>query len=254
MAMNEREYLQQLSRSTPDEIAAEVLHADEQHARVLEIYLGAEQYRRLQSIVQQGLSRGATPPPKRGNVVVLHGIMGNDLSEFGVGSPSLIWVQVLKLMAGGFAKLALDDQGNSVNDIRPSGIYLRYYGSLLISLNQEWNVRPFFYDWRRDIRFAAADLNTMLTTQFPNQPVHLVAHSMGGLVARTFIAKFPGTWNIAGKDGSRGNLIMLGTPNYGSFAIPRLLLGTNDVLRLVAKMDMTHSPRQLVEIAKTFTG
>ncbi len=253
-AMSEREYLQQLSRSTPEEIAAEILHADEQHARVMEIYFGSEQYSRLQSIAQQGLARGGAPQPKRGNVVVLHGIMGSDLSEYGVGSPSLLWVQVLKLISGAFTRLALDDQGNSANDIRASGIYLRYYGSLMVSLNQEWNVRPFFYDWRRDIRFAAADLNTMLTNQFPNQPVHLVAHSMGGLVARSFIAKFPGTWNVAGKDGSRGNLIMLGTPNYGSFSIPRLLLGTNDVLSLVAKMDISHSPRQLLDVAKTFTG
>jgi pimeloyl-ACP methyl ester carboxylesterase len=252
--MNEREYLQQLSRSTPEEIAAEILHADEEHARVLEIYFGAEQYGRLQSIAQQGLARGGTPAPKRGNVVVLHGIMGSDLAEYGVGSPTLIWVQVLKLIGGAFSRLALDDEGNSTNDIRSSGIYLRYYGSLMVSLNQEWNVRPFFYDWRRDIRFAAADLNTMLTSQFPNQPVHLVAHSMGGLVARAFIAKFPDTWNTAAKDGARGNLIMLGTPNYGSFAIPRLLLGTNDVLNLVAKIDLSHSPRQLLETAKTFTG
>ena len=252
--MNEREYLQQLSRSTPDEIAAEILHADERTSRVLEIYFGPDQYSRLQAIAQQSLSRGATPAPKRGNVVVLHGIMGSDLSEYGTASPSQIWVQVLKLISGGFASLALDDQGNSSNDIRSSGIYLRYYGALMVSLNQEWNVRPFFYDWRRDMRCAATDLNAMLTTQFPNQPVHLVAHSMGGLVARTFIARFPDRWSVAGKDGARGNLIMLGTPNYGSFAIPRLLLGTNDVLSLVAKMDLSHNPRQLLEIAKTFVG
>src|SRR5271165_2390638 len=220
MAMNEREYLQQLSRSTPDEIAGEILHADEQHARVLEIYFGSEQYGRLQSIAQRGLARGGTPAPKRGNVVVLHGIMGGELSEYGVGSPSLIWVQVLKLISGAFSRLALDDQGNSANDIRASGIYLRYYGSLMVSLNQEWNVRPFFYDWRRDVRFAAADLNTMLTTQFPNQPVHLVAHSMGGLVARTFIAKFSDTWNVAGKDGTRGNLIMLARRIMGRSRYP----------------------------------
>ncbi len=252
--MNEREYLQQLSRLTPDEIAAEILHADERHARVLQIYFGADQYARLQSIAQQGVSRGVAPAVKRGNVVVLHGIMGSELSRYGVGNPSLIWVQILKLISGGFTDLALDDSGNSPNDVRSSGIYLRYYGALLLSLNQEWNVKPFFFDWRRDIRFAAAGLNDMLTTQFPNQPVHLVAHSMGGLVARCFIAQFPNTWNVAAKDGTRGNLIMLGTPNYGSFSIPRLLLGTNDVLSLVAKMDLGHNPRQLLEIAKTFPG
>ncbi len=252
--MNEREYLQQLSRLTPDEIAAEILHADERQTRILQIYFGTDQFAYLQNLAKQQLVRGAEPAQKRGNVVVLHGIMGSDLSEYGVDKPTLIWVQVLKLIAGNFSKLALDDKGNSPNDIRSSGIYLRYYGSLLMSLNREWNVRPFFYDWRRDIRFAAADLNTMITTQFPNQPVHLVAHSMGGLVARAYITQFPKTWGIAGQDGMRANLVMLGTPNYGSFAISKLLFGTNDVLALVAKMDLSHGPHQLLETAKTFKG
>ena len=252
--MNEREYFQQLSRSTPDEIAAAVLHADEREARVLRVYLGSDQFDRIQAIGTRSLARGAGPVAKRGNVVVLHGIMGGELSEYGTGSPSLIWVQALNLIKGQFNKLILDSEGNSSNDVRQSGIYLRYYGSLLVSLNDEWNVRPFFYDWRRDIRFAATDLNAMLTTQFPNQPVHLVAHSMGGLVARAFMALYPDRWNVAGTDGSRGNLIMLGTPNYGSFAIPKLLLGTNDVLGLVAKIDLSHDSRQLLEVAKTFKG
>jgi pimeloyl-ACP methyl ester carboxylesterase len=252
--MNEIEYLQTLSKATPDELAAEVLHADERQARVLRIHLGSDQFERIQSLAMQGLARGGAVASKRGNVVVLHGIMGGELSEFGTGSPSLIWVQALGLIAGHFVRLALDAGGTSVNDVRQSGIYLRYYGSLLVSLHREWNVRPFFYDWRRDLRFAAADLNAMLSSQFPNQPVHLVAHSMGGLVARTFIAKFPERWNIADANGKRGNLIMLGTPNYGSFAVPRLLLGTNDVLSLIAKIDFTHDNRQILEVAKTFTG
>jgi pimeloyl-ACP methyl ester carboxylesterase len=254
MSFNEREYLRILSQSSPDDLASEVLHADERQARVLRIHLGPDQFDRIQSMASATLARGAAPLAKRGNVVVLHGIMGGELSEYGTASPSLIWVQVLSLIEGRFDKLILDASGNSPNDIRPSGIYLRFYGSLLVSLNREWNVRPFFYDWRRDLRSAADDLNRMLESQFPNQPVHLVAHSMGGLVARSFIARHPDRWNIPGPNGMRGNLIMLGVPNYGSFAVVRLLLGTNDILGMLAKIDMHHDSRQILEIAKTFTG
>jgi pimeloyl-ACP methyl ester carboxylesterase len=252
--MTEIEYLQKLSSLRPEEIAFEVLHADEQQGRILRIYLGAEQYERIRVLATQSITRGAEDQEKRGNVVALHGIMGGQLSEFGVGSPSLIWVQILKMIGGSFDRLLLGSDGKSLNDIRPSGIYLRFYGSLLVSLNQEWNVRPFFYDWRRDIRFAASDLNAMLISQFPGEPVHLVAHSMGGLVARAFIKSFPERWDVADADGKRGNLVMLGTPNYGSFAIPRLLLGTNDVLSTLAKIDLKHDMRQMVEVAKTFQG
>jgi pimeloyl-ACP methyl ester carboxylesterase len=252
--MNERDYLRRLSQATPDELADEILHADEIQARVLRIALGSDQFDRIRATATRTMVRGAALSQKRGNVVVLHGIMGGELTKYGPGAPSLIWMQVLRLIGGQFDKLALDTDGNSPSDIRQSGIYLRYYSSLLIGLNENWNVRPFYFDWRRDIRLAATDLNAMLSTQFPNQPVHLVAHSMGGLVARAFIAKYPDRWNVGGPDGMRANLVMLGTPNYGSFAIPRMLLGTNEVMNLVAKIDIHHDSTELLQIAKTFTG
>ena len=69
--MNEREYLQKLSRSTPDEITDEILHADEQQARVLQIYFGTDQFAYLQNLARQQLVRGGDQAPKKGNVVVL---------------------------------------------------------------------------------------------------------------------------------------------------------------------------------------
>src|SRR5262249_45560849 len=154
----------------------------------------------------------------RGNVVVLHGIMGAELSMFDGSGSSLIWVKALRLALGRFDRLALDPSGRSLHDVRATGIYLRYYASQLVSLSNEWNVRPFFYDWRRDIRIAADELFQSIITWFGSEDaVHLVAHSMGGLVARSYIVRHPDRWNKGGR------LVMLGTPNYGSFAVPRLL-------------------------------
>src|SRR5262249_7228597 len=139
----------------------------------------------------------------------------------------LIWVQVLHLLQGQFDRLGLDSNGLSLRDVRSTGMYMRFYGSQLASLSTNWNVRPFFFDWRRDIRVAADELNTNVTTWFgPEAPFHLIAHSMGGLVARCFIAKHADRWNKGGD--KAGRLVMLGTPNQGSFAIPRLLFGTNE--------------------------
>ena len=118
-----------------------------------------------------------------------------------------------------------------------------------MSLSREWNVRPFFFDWRVDIRKSADALAHNINTWFGSEsPVHLVAHSMGGLVSRSYMLRHPDRWNKGGR------LVMLGTPNYGSFAIPRLLFGANDILDMVAKLDLKHNARDLLHIAKTFPG
>ena len=175
--------------------------------------------------------------------------MGGELNTIEGDSQNLLWVQILRLIQGQFGKLALDAQGASEIDVRASGMYMRFYGSQLARLSQQWTVRPFYFDWRRDIRLAADELHTSINTWFgPDEPVHLVGHSMGGLVARSYIVKHKDRWDKGGR------LIMLGTPNYGSFAIPRLLFGTNDILAIVSKIDFAHDARDLLNTAKTFTG
>ena len=56
------------------------------------------------------------------------------------------------------------------------------------------------------------------------QPVRLLAHSMGGLVARTMQLECPQVWQrLMARDGAR--LLMLGTPNGGSWAPMQVLSG-----------------------------
>lgn len=255
MVPDERAFLQKLSHSAPEVLLQAALGADEQEERVLRIYLGNAQYEEILRIASTARAvRG--PADKLGNVVVLHGIMGGELTRFDSGdSQSLIWVQMLRLLQGQFDQLALNSEGLSVHDVRPSGIYLRFYGSQVARLSQDWNVRPYFYDWRQDIRLAADSLFQNINSWFgPEAPVHVIGHSMGGLVARSYIQRHAERWNKADNAGKRARLVMLGTPNYGSLAITRMLLGTNDVLNLVAKMDLSHSRRDLLNIAKTFVG
>ena len=222
--------------------------ADAQEERILRTYLGSAQFDTIHTLAVQGdVTRGGAA--SLGKVVVLHGIMGGELNTIEGDSQNLLWVQILRLIQGQFGKLALDAQGASEIDVRASGMYMRFYGSQLARLSQQWTVRPFYFDWRRDIRLAADELHTSINTWFgPDEPVHLVGHSMGGLVARSYIVKHKDRWDKGGR------LIMLGTPNYGSFAIPRLLFGTNDILAIVSKIDFAHDARDLLNTAKTFTG
>ena len=73
----------------------------------------------------------------------------------------------------------------------------------------------------------------------------LVAHSMGGLVARAALAS-------AG--GKITRLVMLGTPNYGSFAPVQVFRGTYDVVQKVATLDLRHNAEQLSNVFNTFPG
>jgi hypothetical protein len=69
---------------------------------------------------------------------------------------------------------------------------------------------------------------------------------------------YPERWrSLADADDSLrrgGRLLMLGTPNFGSFAIPQVLTGTNDSLRKLALFDVSHSGHDLTAIAQTFVG
>lgn len=97
------------------------------------------------------------------------------------------------------------------------------YGKISTYLKRRWRLRegenffPFPYDWRRDNRASARKLQRESSEWLvrwrasanPDAKLILIAHSMGGLVARYFIEALGG-W----KD--TRTLITLGTPFYGS--------------------------------------
>jgi pimeloyl-ACP methyl ester carboxylesterase len=120
-----------------------------------------------------------------------------------------------------------------------------------------WTVRAFWFDWRKDLDVAADALNAQLSAWFPDDaPIHIVAHSMGGLVARTFIKKYPGRWKKMWQDNGRagGRLIMLGTPNHGSFVIPQVITGLEGLVKKLALLDLRHSMHELLATLNSFVG
>jgi pimeloyl-ACP methyl ester carboxylesterase len=179
-------------------------------------------------------------------VYILPGIMGSHLSENG----NRIWLDILDMAMGKVANLRIDN-----NRVQPDALVGLAYANLVEYLSGTHEVIPFPYDWRLSIvdeaeRFAKA-LEAKLDET--DQPIRIVAHSMGGLVARAMIGQHPEIWEkITQRDGSR--FVMLGTPNRGSYQIPRLILGQEKTFRMLAMLDLRNSGKQLLEVISRFPG
>jgi hypothetical protein len=224
---NERAFIAKVEAADPKELAEILMHPTLEEERALRAHLGEERYQRMHSLaLKRKVSRSVTAKPN-GNVVVIHGIMGGELKVSSGGSGDLTWVNAFRILRGWLDRLRLSDDGRSDADpkfkVIASGIMKRYYGELILSLSQQWRVETFWFDWRKDLDLAADELNRQINGWFDNNaPVHIVAHSMGGLVARTFIKKYNSRWktmwDTKGNGKAGGRLVMLGTPNHGSFA------------------------------------
>jgi pimeloyl-ACP methyl ester carboxylesterase len=258
----EQELIHRLEAADALELARLIASATAEEERVLRLHLGDERFRRMrEQVVLNGLT--SRKRAARGNVVVLHGIMGAELSSYQPGDEDLLWLNFLRIIRGRLSRLRLSADG--VTDasagwtVRASGMLKKYYGELLLWLADGWAVKPFYFDWRKGLDLAAADLNDRILAWFgQGNPVHLVAHSMGGLVARTFIANHPETWQrmwdepSGGRSG--GRLLMLGTPNHGSFAIPQVIAGIEPLVRKLGLADLVHDLPALRQIFNTFPG
>ncbi|WP_157272041.1 CHAT domain-containing protein [Azohydromonas aeria] len=205
---------------------------------------------RWRAAVQRSKSAGPRPI-----VVVVPGIMGSQLAAGG----SRIWLSYWALLKGGLADIAWTGGNDTV---QPLDLVSDYYGPLLEYLARGHRVEVFAYDWRRSVRESAAKLAETLTAlvteaERTKQPLHIVAHSMGGLVARAMIGdgdKGQDLWRRMGRLSTSGRLLMLGTPNRGSHEAVRWLVGTNPTLAKLALLDWTHSREDIIDIVRRFPG
>jgi hypothetical protein len=230
------------------------LTSEEQELLVEE--LGQEAFERARGAAARGRRRA-----KLGKVIVLPGIMGSELDAVdGKGDADRVWLNFAWLIAGRIADLELAPDGGPAKPgvhVRVAGVHRKTYVPLLMELDTRWHVRPFAFDWRDDIDKSAKRLDEEVKAFGAGDPVHLVAHSMGGLVARRFIQLNPSTWRAmedADGRGRGGRLVMLGTPNRGSFAIPLTLTGAEKVVRTLDRADLRHNLQALLAILGSFPG
>jgi pimeloyl-ACP methyl ester carboxylesterase len=245
-----------LAAADLDTVRGILLELDADERRLLQQGMGSDAFERARKAAARGRRRG-----KLGKVLVLPGIMGSELdSVVNSGEAERIWLNFINLILGRIADFELTPEGEPAQagiKIRPAGVHRDTYVPILMELESRWNVRPFDFDWREDIDRSAARLNEEIKAFGAGEPVHLVTHSMGGLVARLFVHRFRETWEAMDDSDGRGRggrLIMLGTPNRGSFAIPLVLTGADKIVRALAAGDIEHSLEEVLAIVATFPG
>ncbi|MFY9511672.1 MAG: hypothetical protein WAQ05_11945, partial [Rubrivivax sp.] len=190
------------------------------------------------------------PDPSRPAVFVLPGILGSHLQSHG----QRIWLAPRLL--GGLSRLAwtgADDDG-----VAPDGPVGLVYDALIAHLALSHEVLPFAFDWRRPIedearRLAVAIDAALALRDDSGMPVRIVAHAMGGLVARTLQLECPETWQrLMARDGAR--LLMLGTPNGGSWAPMQVLSGDDSFGNALAAFGSPLQDRRARQILAAMPG
>jgi len=218
-------------------------------AAALELWLGKARFESLRRRAVAGGTRGGARRGPRPNAVVLHGIMGAELTVRKGKDDDLVWVHAGRLALGQITRLKMKPDGTPEHDSFASGMMRKYYLELLLGLAEDANVQAFHYDWRRDLNDSAGELHDRIQEWFGGSaPVLLAAHSMGGLVARTWIKNHRARWD----KGCR--LVMMGTPNHGSFAIPQVITGAHKMVRKLAALDLRHRLASFTAVLNTFPG
>ncbi len=221
--------------------------------RNLRDYFGDERFRELRELADP--KRAQETRAELGNVVLLPGVMGSHLSVVEAdGDEDHIWVSLWRLVKGDMKRLKLGSDGKANENgesVKATGLIGWYYALALETLQAE----PFPYDWRVSVCDTADKLAVFVGEKLadgtfdPAKPVHFVAHSMGGLVVRNFVRQHNELWNKLS-----GRLVMLGTPNAGSFAAVQTLMGKNSLIKNIAAVLPFQSKTDWFQVVNSFPG
>ena len=212
-----------------------------EHGRELAAYFGEREYRDLQELARRAASAPLAEDSIR--VFVVPGIMG---SQLGIKREpplphDILWLDPIDIQVGRLSSLHL----SAGAPIVPLGVVLYSYLRLKLHLRAS-GFSPVLYDY--DWRLGVDQLGVALAERIRNEPhdrIMIVAHSMGGLVSRAALTQ-PGMNNVE-------RLVLLGTPNFGSFAPLQALRGTYAVVRKISSLVSTGSPEALAgKIFNTF--
>ena len=183
---------------------------------------------------------------KKPILVFLPGIMGSNLRD----GQDLLWVQYARFLVGDLSKLR-----PSVTDgIEVDSLIKTSYMKLGNYLERNYDVVAFPFDWRQGMEGNAALLNQKIRELLKlGQPIKMVGHSMGGVLIRDFMIYHSDTFReLNALPGFK--ILFLGSPLGGSYRIPYVLFGKDGIIKLLAKIDIFNSAKDLLDVFVNFPG
>jgi hypothetical protein len=200
--------------------------------RELQAAFGPALHHELTLLARRAL---ATPVSQPATVFIVPGILGTQLGYARQAPlpPDLLWLDPLDIAAGRLSEL-----GDPVAPIVTQGALPFSYLALQLRLRAAgYEVVVHDYDWRGDLRALGAALAARLRA-WP-RPVQVVAHSMGGLLARAALPECDATQLL--------RLVLLGVPNDGAWGALQALRGSYPVVRRLAALDHGHDAEWLAQ-------
>lgn len=217
------------------DVEIETMLVSGEHRQELAAYFGAAEYQDLARLARRAQRVGIKEAHP--HVMVLPGILG---SQLGIARPrplpnDVLWLDPIDIQVGRLGLLGLDAGA----PITALGVVLYSHLKLRLRLRAAgFGVTLHAYDWRLGIEDSAASFAQRLREQGARR-LAIVAHSMGGLVSRAALA-LPGLEHVE-------RVVLLGTPNLGSFAPVQALRGTYAVVRKIARLDAATTAERLTE-------
>lgn len=151
------------------------------------------------------------------NLIFVPGLMGSLLTSGGLGG--MWWIDARSRGHLNDLRLAPDgltdaEAGHRVAPAEVDQSYENFFKTIL--KRGDFEHVGFPYDWRKPPTASASRLREAILAAYSDngeRPIHLVSHSMGGLMVRATLLSYPDLWSRLGK------IVCLGTPHYGSPAI-----------------------------------
>jgi len=181
--------------------------------------------------------------------VLLPGIMGSNLAVNG----DRVWINYMRFLTGGLMRIVYNDDNNK-NVVARSLIETSYSNLANYLESSGYDVVTFPFDWRLSLNDSASRLDQKLNELMKfGQPIKLIGHSMGGVLIRDFIINHGATWQKLNKT-KDFRLLFLGAPLGGSFRIPYVMFGEDDIIKTLGKADLTHTRRELLNLFNSMPG
>ncbi len=220
----------------------EFLRTGEQEAELRKQFGDAE-YNELTALARDMGHKPQVHESHRGDVFILPGIMGSQLSVLKNGVQDPVWIDPSDIALGGLKKLKM-----GAASVAATAVILSPYQKMKMRLKRAgYNVKYMAYDWRLSPEASGKALIDWIRRKGMTN-VSLVCHSMGGLVAREMAAQDSDKTLIS-------RVITVGTPNYGSYSPVEIFALTHSMLKMVAAVDIRHTRREIAhDILRNFPG